>query len=407
MLEKSFSILTHLKKPKFYKSGDPYQLYLRITVDGIATEISTKRTWDIVRWNKRSGRAVGTKEDARSINSFLEIMTTKVHDARRHLIDANKEVTSTAIKNYLLGIDDRKLILREFQFHNEQIKALVPEEYSRGTLDLYERTLLHVQRFIQWKYKAEDMDIRKLDYEFISQFSFWLKTERKCQHNTTIKYLTYFKKIVLLCVKRRWLQQDPFAEFSLAKKENDRPFLTDNELSRISQKQFSTERLSVVRDIFLFSCFTGLAYADVLKLKQSEIVNGFDGEEWICTTRQKTSSASKVPLLPQALSIVRKYTDHPACKIKGAVLPILSNQKMNAYLKEIADTCGIQKNLSFHIARHTFATTVTLSKGVPIESVSKMLGHKNLKQTQHYAKILDNKVSSDMLLLKKRLQSDL
>ncbi|WP_345951193.1 site-specific integrase [Mucilaginibacter sp. PAMB04274] len=407
MLERSFSILTHLKKPKFYKDGDPYQVYLRITVDGIPVEISTKRTWDLARWNKRSGRASGTKEDAKSINNFLEIMTNKVHDARRCLIDLNKAVTAVSIKNYLMGVDDRKYILREFRAHNDQVKALVPEEYSEGTLDLFERTLLHTKNFIEWQYKADDLDIRKLDYEFISQFSFWLKSIRKCQHNTTIKYLTYFKKIVLLCVKRRWLPQDPFAEFSLAKKENDRPFLTDGELTKISQKEFATERLAVVRDIFLFSCYTGLAYADVLKLKRSEIVIGFDGEEWIDTSRQKTNSASKIPLLPQALSIVRKYADHPLCQVKGTVLPILSNQKMNAYLKEIADVCGIRKSLSFHIARHTFATTVTLSKGVPIESVSKMLGHKNLKQTQHYARILDIKVSSDMHLLKKRLQSGL
>jgi site-specific recombinase XerD len=404
MLEKSFSILSHLKKPKFYKNGDPFQLYIRITVDGSPTEISTKRTWDINRWNKRSGRASGTKEEAKALNIFIDTMIAKIHDARRHLIDANKEITAMAIKNILLGVDDRKLILREFRAHNDQVKALIGVEYSGGTLDLFERTLLHVGRFMQWQYKAEDMDIRKLDYEFISQFSFWLKTERKCQHNTTIKYLTYFKKIVLLCVKRRWLRQDPFAEFSLAKKETDRPFLTDKELTALSQKEFSTDRLSIVRDIFLFSCFTGLAYADVVKLKRSEIIYGIDGEEWISTNRQKTNSASKVPLLPVSLQILNKYADHPACKTKGTVLPILSNQKMNAYLKEIADTCGIQKNLSFHIARHTFATTVTLSKGVPIESVSKMLGHKNLKQTQHYAKILDVKVSSDMLLLKKRLQ---
>lgn len=407
MLEKSFSILIYLKKPKYYQTGDPYQVYLRITVDGERAEFSLKRTWDLSRWNNRSGRASGTKEDAKSMNSFLEIMTTKVHDARRKLIDANKEVNANAIRNQILGVDDRKYILREFRAHNDQIAALVPEEYSAGTLDLYERTLLHVSRFMEWKYNVEDMDIRKLNYEFISQFSFWLKSERKCQHNTTIKYLTYFKKIVLLCVKRRWLPQDPFAEFSLAKKENERPYLTDAELKKIGEKSFPTERLSVVRDIFLFSCYTGLAYADVLKLKQSEIVQGFDGEEWINTSRQKTTTASKIPLLPSALAIIKKYVDHPVCQLKGTVLPILSNQKMNAYLKEIADTCGISKNLSFHIARHTFATTVTLSKGVPIESVSKMLGHKNLKQTQHYAKILDLKVSGDMLTLKKRLQSEL
>jgi integrase len=403
MLEKTFSLLVYLKKPKFYKEKDPYQIYLRITVDGVPVELSAKRTWDPSRWNHRSGTANGSKEDAKSLNTFLYLLSAKVHEARRELIDENKEVTALAIKNLLLGIDDRKYILKEFEAHNEQIKALIPAEYSEGTLDLFERTLLHTQRFIKWKYNSDDLDIRKLDFDFISQFSFWLKTERNCQHNTTIKYLTYFKKIVLLCVKRHWLKRDPFSEFSLTKRQIDRPFLTEKELLTISSKVFPTDRLSIVRDIFLFSCFTGLAYADVQKLKRSEIVIGFDGEEWIDTTRKKTDSASKVPLLPIPLSIIKKYEDHQVCKVKGTVLPILSNQKMNSYLKEIADTCGIDKVLTFHIARHTFATTVTLAQGVPIESVSKMLGHKSLKQTQHYAKILDSKVSEDMLKLKNRL----
>jgi len=208
---------------------------------------------------------------------------------------------------------------------------------------------------------------------------------------------------VLLCVKRKWLAYDPFAEYSLARRENVRPFLTETELTKIAKKAFPTDRLTVVRDIFLFSCYTGLAYADVQKLQQSEIIIGFDRQHWIDTRRQKTDSATRIPLLPFPLALIKKYEDHPVCQAKGTVLPILSNQKMNAYLKEIADTCGIKKTLTFHIARHTFATTITLSNGVPIESVAKMLGHKNLKQTQHYAKVLDFKVSKDMQVLKDKL----
>lgn len=405
MLEKTFSVLSYLRKPKFYKEGDPSQVYLRVTVDGVAVEISAKRTWHPERWNNRSGRAIGAKDDVRSLNRFLDIMTNKVHDARRYLIDDNKEVTAQAIKNYLMGIDDRKMLLEVFREHNERIAAQVPFEYSAGTLDLFERTLLHTQRFLKWKYKTDDIDIRKLNYEFIEQFAFWFRTVRKCQHNSMIKYLTYFKKIVLLCVKRQWLRQDPFAEFSLAWREMVRPFLTDEEITRMVSKTFPTERLEVVRDIFLFSCYTGLAYADVQKLKRSEIVTGIDGEKWIDTTRQKTESSSRVPLLPFPMAILDKYKNHPVCEIKETVLPILSNQKMNAYLKEIADICGISKTLTFHVARHTFATTITLSNGVPIESVAKMLGHKNLKQTQHYAKVLDFKVSNDMQQLKVKLEN--
>jgi len=170
----------------------------------------------------------------------------------------------------------------------------------------------------------------------------------------------------------------------------------------MATKVFSTERLNQVRDIFLFCCFTGLAYADVNKLKRNEIVKGLDGEMWIFTKRKKTDTPSRIPLLPSALTLLDKYTDHPVCSNLGKALPVSTNQKMNAYLKEIAGICGIDKPLTFHIARHTFATTVTLSNGVPIESVSKMLGHTNIKTTQHYAKILDLKVSQDMAAIRQK-----
>jgi site-specific recombinase XerD len=175
----------------------------------------------------------------------------------------------------------------------------------------------------------------------------------------------------------------------------------------MASKTFVSERLGLVRDIFLFSCYTGLAYIDVQKLRRSEIVKGHDGEQWIFTSRQKTDTPSRIPLMPYALSVIEKYKDHPQCELENRLLPILSNQKMNAYLKEIADLCGITKDLTFHIARHTFATTVTLLNGVPIESVSKMLGHTNIKTTQHYARILDLKVREDMGALRKKLQSHL
>jgi len=261
----------------------------------------------------------------------------------------------------------------------------------------------HARSFMVWKYGISDKEIQSLDYEFISEFSFWLKTVRNCQHNSAVKYMTYFKKIVLQCVKSKWLPGDPFIDFKMTKRDVERPHLTEEELISIYRKIFVSDRLTQVRDIFVFSCYTGLAYADVQKLKRTEIVTGVDRKKWIATHRQKTDTASKIPLLPVPLAILEKYKDHLTCQAKGTVLPILSNQKMNAYLKEIADVCGISKSLSFHIARHTFATTVTLSNGVPIESVAKMLGHKNLRQTQHYAKVLDIKIGEDMHKLRRRL----
>lgn len=403
MLEKSFGLLFFLKQPKNNNGGMRY-VYVRITVDGVSRELSTKRLWEPDRWNASSGRAAGSKEDARSLNAFLDSLHTKILHAKKALIDSDKEVTAEALKNQLLGKEEsKKMILEVFREHNQRVKALVGKEFAAGTLQRYKTSLEHTRSFIQWKYGLEDMDIQLLDYEFISSYAFWLKTIRNCGHNSTVKYLAIFKKVVLICIKNGWLHRDPFIQFKMVKKEVNRVVLTTQELQKVADKKFAIERLNHVRDIFLFSCYTGLAYIDVKQLKRSQIITGIDGEQWIITSRQKTDSATRLPLLPVALDLVQKYESHPLCSESGAVLPVLSNQKMNAYLKEIADTCGIDKPLTFHIARHTFATTVTLGNGVPIETVSKMLGHKSLKQTQHYAKILDNKISLDMQILRSKL----
>jgi integrase len=220
-----------------------------------------------------------------------------------------------------------------------------------------------------------------------------------------MRYLVYFKKIVLLCVKNGWIVRDPFFAFSMAKLEVDRRPLDETELAAIVEKKFTNERLRKDRDIFIFCCYTGLSYVDVKKLKRSEVIDGFDGKKWISIKRQKTDTPSKIPLLPVALKILERYSEHIQCINHDSLLPVMTNQRMNSYLKEIADICGIDRNITFHLARHTFATTVTLSNNVPIESVSKMLGHKDLRTTQHYAKIVDKKLSNDMEALRFKLES--
>ena len=202
-----------------------------------------------------------------------------------------------------------------------------------------------------------------------------------------------------------WIDKNPFSNYKSKVVEVERVYLCESELQSIINKDLKIDRLSLVRDIFVFSCFTGLAYVDAKNLTKSHISIGIDGNKWIFTHRQKTETASKIPILPVTQMIIDKYENHPQSNNQQKLLPVLSNQKMNAYLKEIATVCKIDKELTFHIARHTFATTVTLSNGVPIESVSKMLGHKNIKTTQHYAKILDKKVSEDMEILKQKMGS--
>jgi site-specific recombinase XerD len=404
MVTNRFSLLFRLKKPAQYERG-PMPVYLRITINSERTELSVNREFDPHRWNKKAGRAMGTKEDARTLNAYLDALQIKVHEVHRELIEAKQIVTAERLKNKLSGKSTEKprMLLEIFSEHNRQMNALISKgEYAKGTHTHFETTYKHVASFIRWKFNVADIEIQRADYAFINDFEYYLKTE-VCAHNTAMKYLGDLKKILLLCVKRNWLSRDPFLGYKMARRDVQKEFLVDEELDAIVKKQFRSERLELVRNIFLFSCYTGLAYADVKKLKRSEIRTGIDKQKWIFIQRQKSETAAAIPLLPVALDILAKYAEHPRCVNSDLALPILCNQKMNEYLKEIADVCGIQKTLTYHTARHTFATTVTLNNNVPIESVSKMLGHKSLKQTQHYARILNKKVSEDMTQLRERM----
>lgn len=394
------SILFYTKRAKAAANG-LVPIYTRITINGKRFEQSTNRFVEISKWSTEGNKMKGTSEEARLINNHLDLLKNQIRDAEMELIHKKTPVTIETIKSKLLGIDERaRMLVPIFQDHNNKIKELIGKEYAPGTLERYTTSLKHTIEFMQWKYNVSDIDITKIDHAFVTDYEFWLRSVRNCANNTAVKYLKNFNKIIKLCLANDWLDKNPFANYKSKVKEVERVYLTEEEIQSIIEKDFKTERLSLVRDIFLFSCFTGLAYIDVKNLTKSHISYGIDGEKWIFTHRQKTESASKIPILPVTQLIIDKYENHPQSNNEDKLLPILSNQKMNAYLKEIASVCEIEKELTFHIARHTFATTVTLTNGVPIESVSKMLGHKNLRTTQHYAKVLDRKVSEDMKILK-------
>ncbi|HEY9002086.1 MAG TPA: site-specific integrase [Mucilaginibacter sp.] len=404
-MKTNFSLLFYLKKPKNYQSG-LVPIYLRITVNGKRSETTTGRECDPSTWNCIAGRLKGTKEEIKSFNAYLDTLQKQVYEAHSQLTESKNLITAESLRDKFLGKSEKtRMLIDIFKDHNKKIVTLVGKEYAAGTAVRYETSLKHTQDYLQWKYKVTDIDIKKIDHDFITNYEFYLRSERNCANNSAFKYIKNFKKIIGICLSSGWLDRDPFVNYKIRIKQVDRVFLNADDLQAMANKVFSTERLNQVRDIFLFCCFTGLAYADVSKLKRNEIVKGLDGEMWIFTTRKKTDTPSRIPLLPTALNLLDRYADHPICCNSGKALPVSTNQKMNAYLKEIAGICGIDKPLTFHIARHTFATTVTLSNGVPIESISKMLGHTNIKTTQHYAKILDIKVSQDMSKLKRRLAS--
>lgn len=404
-MNKTFNLLFFVKKSKIKANGTA-PIYLRITIDGVPKEISSKRNIHPEKWDAKMQKVMGNTEEVKLLNSYLKTLEQQVYETHHQMMKDKTSTSSTSLKAKLQGTDQTsRMLVPIFQDHNNKIKELIGKEYAPGTLERYTTSLKHTIEFLEWKYKVSDIDITKIDYAFVTDYEFFLRSVRNCANNTAVKYIKNFNKIIKICLANDWLDKNPFANYKSKVKEVERVYLTEDEIQAIIEKEFKTERLALVRDIFLFSCFTGLAYIDVKNLTKSHISIGIDGEKWIFTHRQKTESASKIPILPVTQMIIDKYENHPQSNNQERLLPILSNQKMNAYLKEIAGVCEIEKDLTFHIARHTFATTVTLTNGVPIESVSKMLGHKNLRTTQHYAKVLDRKVSEDMKMLRDKFVS--
>lgn len=400
----SISLLFYIKKSKADERGKA-NIYLRITLDGRRAECSVRRKVKFNEWNSRTQLALGNSVETQEINKHLGVIKNKVYTIQQNFERINEPYSAIDLRDVFLGKDkSQKMLLEIFQEHNDKVESLIGKDFASGTAERYRTCKKHVTNFIKKKYKKNDIPVKDVDHKFITGFEYYLKTTRKCAHNSAIKYITNFKKIIRVAYANDWIDKDPFLHWKGKLKIVEREFLTEKEIQKIIDLDLKMERLDQVRDIFIFCCFTGLAYADVKKLNRGDISIGDDGEEWVKTKRSKTDSRSNIPILPIPKTIIEKYKDNELLKAKDLVLPVLSNQKMNAYIKEIATLAGITKNLTFHLARHTFATTVTLTNGVPIESVSKMLGHTNLKTTQHYAKILDMKVSEDMAILKSKFK---
>ncbi|WP_117883695.1 site-specific integrase [Aureibaculum luteum] len=399
----SLSIMYHIRKAKG-KSDGLAGIYCRITVDGTRAEMSISRKVPIDKWDAIVGKVRGVSAIAQEINELMRSVENAILDKQRELIKQGVLFNATDLRDAYLGKkQDYKKILDLFKEHNDKIYRLISTgEYALGTYKRYDTVCNHLGEYIKLNYKCSDIPIKDIDYKFIEGFAFFLKSEKSCANNTTLKYIRNFKKVMRIAQAHNYISKDPFINWKMKKKIVNREFLSEDEIKRMAEKEFEMDRLNQVRDIFIFACFTGLAYVDVQKLTHDDILLGIDGSKWIKIKRTKTDTPSSIPILPEAQRILNKYVDYPQKKITNKLLPVASNQKVNAYLKEIAVGCKIKKTLTFHLARHTFATTVTLSRGVPIETVSKMLGHTNLSTTQHYAKVLDLKISRDMLALKNR-----
>lgn len=401
-MEATYSISTLIKSN--YAGEEKALIYVRVTVNGERAEISIKRTVDRDRWDAAANRVRGNKEDAREINTLLDNTILKLNKIYNKLLENDEVITARRIKDTYLGKDEtKKTLLEAFADHNEMMASRVGVDFSRSTYTRYTTTKDHVTAFLKHKYNLVDINLQQLQYSFITDLEHFLKVIRKCNHNSTLKYIRNFRKIINLAVKNDWLDKDPFKAYQVKLKDTKRTFLNKEELTRIEQKPIAIERLDNVRDVFVFCCYTGLSYVDVEKLTKRQIVKGLDGEDWINVERSKTGTPSNIPILPKAKKLLMKYANNVECLNTGRLLPVISNQKMNAYLKELATLCDIEKKLTFHAARHTFATTVTLSNGIPLETVSAMLGHKNFRTTQIYAKVVQEKISKDMKKLRDAL----
>jgi site-specific recombinase XerD len=379
-------------------------IYTRLTVNGRRAEIATKKYVIPSKWNASAQKVKGNSPGINAINRYLEQIKRKALEAEIELIKEGINITAKSLKEAIAGTDDKKIDLLDlFKEHNSKMKELIGKDFSESTYKKYSTCLKHLKQYVKGTYDQSYYPLRSVNLAFIKGFEHYLKTKDKpCSHNTALKYMSHLKKIINEAVALEYISKNPFKGYKETYNTKDPEYLTNSELRSLRQKEFKIDRVQRVKDIFLFSCYTGLSYSDVEKLKKTDIQTGDDGEKWLIVKRTKTKEPSFILLLDIPLAIISKYMDDPETR-DGNLLPVLSNQKMNAYLKEVADLCGIQKNLTFHMARHTFATTVALENGVSISTVQKILGHKDSRSTQHYARVTRKKVGDEMKVLRTSL----
>jgi len=405
MNRKTFTIMFFIKRTKLLKNQEA-PIYLRITVDGERAETTINRSINPEYWNDQKEAANSQAEHASDLNQYLNQIRYQIYQHQKDLIDKNVSITAQALKNAYLNINDgeKRMILQVYQEHNENLKLLLNKGIAPGTYERHVTSRKHLERFIQDTFNKKDYSLKDIDHGFIVKYETFLRTKRNCCNNTTVKYIKNFGKIIRFALNNDWIRVNPFRNIKYRLEEVDKPYLNLEELNSLIKKHIPILRTAQVRDVFVFCCFTGLAFIDVKSLCFKDIEIGFDGNSWIKKQRHKSKQWQHVPLLPVAKQIIEKYSRHPECVRKGVLLPVLTNQKMNAYLKEVADLCGITKNLTTHCARHTFATTVTLANNISMESVSKMLGHSSLAMTKKYARILDSTIGKEMDQLAEKLK---
>jgi site-specific recombinase XerD len=393
-MRSTFKVLFYLKRDKQKANGN-VPLFCRITIDGSEVRFGMKKEVHPRFWDVKAGKATGRTNEAVEINALIDTTKSAIHRVYRELLERENNVTAEKVKNAFLGINtSRHNLLEVFDEHNREKKRLVGVSITMAMYDKYRLTRDHLEQFLHEWYNLSDISLKEIDYKFINGFEVFLLTTRKCSANTAASYLKLFKHLVMVAIKFGWMYKDPFSDYPIRLEKVDRGYLTQEEIEILMRQTFQLKRLERVRDLFVFCCFSGLSFIDVKNFTKENIRTSFDGNLWIIGKRGKTDVTYTVPLLDIPKMILEKYKGKLP---EGRLLPLVNNCNANAYLKEIAILSGIKKKLTFHMSRHSFAT-LTLSKGVSIESVSKMLGHTDIKTTQIYARITAEKIGNDMAL---------
>lgn len=392
----TFSILFYIKRKKLLKNGDA-PVYMRVTVDGRFLEASLKRGVNPKVWNEKKQRSIGRDRLSLELNDYLDDTFSRLLKIHQCFINEKRVINPKTILDEWNGkVEKPKMLCEVFKEDNKKYRQrLEIGDVVLNTVLRNERAERYLGEFIRKRYKTDDIPFSSIDNAFVRDFHLFLRVDKKQEQNTANKYCKILKRIVTLALDNKWMEINPFQGMRFQAKATNRQFLTEKELSTIMNKTFTLERLNVVRDIFVFCALTGLSFSDVEGLKPEHVSVDDDGNYWIHKARQKTKNVCSIPYLESAREIADKYKGHHLCESRGVLLPVISNQRMNSYLGEIAGICGITKPLTMHITRHSFAC-LALANGVSMEIIARMLGHSDIRTTKIYAKVIDKSIAEQI-----------
>lgn len=401
-MRSTFKILFYLKRNNPKPDGT-VPVMGRITIDGAISQFSCKLTVPPDLWDTKAGRLTGKSTKAVKTNLALDKIRVDINRHYQEVMQTDGFVTADKVKNAYLGLGIKQdTFLALFDKHNQEFSRKVGYNRSKASYQNYCTVYRHMENYIRHEYRRDDIYLKELNLAFFNGFEHYLRTERNCCTNTIWNYMIGVKHIVAIARNSGQITINPFAGYLIKPEQKDRGFLTKEELQLLINAKMENAQHELVRDLFVFSCFCGLSYSDVKNLTKDNLQTSFDGHLWIITRRQKTNTDSSIRLLEVPKRIIEKYKGYSR---DNRLFPVPSNSSCNTILKKIGKQCGIKTKLTYHVARHTMATTITLSQGVPIETVSRMLGHTNIKTTQIYAKITKEKISQDMEILSHKLES--